>query len=441
MLETFIQHIASRRLILANERVLVAVSGGVDSIVLAHLFAQAPIPFSIAHCNFQLRGHESDMDEQFVTDLAAKYSADIHCRAFDTSDYAAQRGISIQLAARELRYAWFTELVDSGTVDVVATAHHADDNIETAMMNFFRGTGISGLRGMRERSGYIIRPLLSFRKSELLAYANANDLRWREDSSNAGVKYTRNFFRNKLIPAVSEAYPEAETNVLRNIERFRDVESIYRQAMDRIIRKTLIHSGPELFIPINKIITVPERATILFEIISKYGFTSGQLHDALSLMHAGEGRYIESSTYRIIKDRHRLLIAPKAKSDDNFFMIDEETTGVAFPSGQLSVRLVSGTNEIEKDNNVAMIDRSQLKYPLILRRKRAGDYFYPLGMKKKKKISRFLIDKKLSAPQKENVWVLESDRRIVWVVGHRIDDRFKVTEKSREVLMIRLEKR
>lgn len=437
-LETsFKETIKSRKLFSAGDRLSLAVSGGLDSVVLCELCKRAGYSFLIAHCNFQLRGEESQRDEDFVRKLARQFDVDFeHCR-FDTEQFANEHKLSIQVAARELRYTWFKELIAEKKADWILTAHHADDNIETVLMNFFKGTGISGLRGIPEKNDRIVRPLLGFRKSELLDFAKSTGLNWVEDSSNASDKYNRNYFRNQLIPLISQLYPKAEENILSNIHRLSEVEMIYHQAINQYKKALLEQRGNEYFIPVLKLAKQTPLNSIVFELVRDFGFSPAQSKEIIRLFDSDSGKFVQSATHRIVRHRKWLVVTPLILSENSIFVIEDGDQVV--DAGHFSLSVATNKTEYEKlksSTEIAQIDLQAIRFPLILRKSKPGDYFYPLGMKKKKKLSRFCIDQKLSKSDKDNVWVIESDKRIAWVVGHRIDDRFKLSPQSQSTLLI-----
>ena len=438
----FSQHLAEL-LHGSKERLLLAVSGGLDSAALCELCQLAGYDFIIAHCNFQLRGEESERDEKFVRELGKKYNKEVLVKRFDTEEFAKENKLSIQEAARELRYHWFEELIKEGKAKYTATAHHADDSIETLLMNFFRGTGVHGLTGIPERSSIAntIRPLLNFRKSELLEFAIQNKLDWVEDSSNASIKYTRNFFRNELLPALKKSFPQVEHNLLGNINRFKDADALYQLAITAIKRKLCKAKGNEIHIPVKQLMEFENRAVIL-EIIRDFGFTEGQIDEVIKLASAESGSFIQSpnAPFQIIRHRHWFIIAPLNTEQAGHFVIEEKTKHIDFPGGKLQFTFAdyseNGESKVPGSNQVAMLDAKEIKFPILLRKWKAGDYFYPLGMKKKKKLARFFIDQKLSKTDKEKVWVLEMDQKIIWVIGHRIDERFKLKPSTGKILNI-----
>lgn len=436
--DKFQQYISLHHLFTKDQQLILAVSGGVDSVVLVDLCAKAGYSLSIAHCNFQLRKEESDADELFVQSLGSKYNVTVHVKKFDTVAYAFDQKLSIQEAARVLRYEWFDELSTvNGQQSTVLTAHHADDNNETLLMNFFRGTGLHGLTGIPISYGRIKRPLLHFTKEELIAYARENNLQWREDASNQSSKYTRNFFRNEILPQVEKVYPQVKQNLQDNIQRFKEIEQLYQLSTQLIIKKLCRQKGAEVHIPIKQLLQYNNKA-LIYEIIKEYGFAEKQIDEVLKLCQADSGKFIDSPAlhFRIIKHRYWLIIAPAADSSAQHFAID----GVGnweLGIGNIQVKTLTNSQaSIPNAPNIAVLDASKIAFPLLLRKWKQGDYFYPLGMKKKKKLARFFIDQKLSKTQKENVWVLESNKKIIWVVGMRIDDRFKLLPATQTILQI-----
>lgn len=438
LLQRFIDNVKQQNLFSPKDKLLLAVSGGVDSVVLCELCKQAGYDFLIAHCNFQLRGEESERDEQFVKQLGTEYAVDVLVKKFDTEKYASENKVSIQEAARDLRYAWFEELAGTHTPTYLLTAHHADDNNETLMMNFFRGTGLRGLTGIPVSNNYIRRPLLSFAKEELITFSRENNLAFLEDSSNQSSKYTRNYFRNELIPSISKVYPQVKENLQGNINRFKEIEKLYQFSVGELKKKLCKIKGNEIHIPIKQLMGFNSRA-LIYEIISGYGFNEKQLGEVERLAESESGKYIQSpgSAYRIIKHRHWFIISPVQSTESANIVIEKGEKEVLFSFGKLILEETQNLKPSTSNQEVS-IDAKQLSFPLLLRKWKTGDYFYPLGMKKKKKLNRFLIDLKLSTTEKEKVWVLESNQRIIWVVGHRIDERFKITPATKNVLQFRL---
>lgn len=434
-----------------DDRLLLAVSGGLDSTVLAHLCHQAQRSFQILHCNFQLRGAESERDAAFVQAIAAQYGVAVSVQTFDTAAYATQTGLSVQEAARTLRYQWFEAQVqqllqqlphgfDRNRIHVL-TAHHADDNTETLLHHFFRGTGLRGLTGIPPAAGNIKRPLLPFTRFSLEQYARQQQRSWVEDASNTETYYTRNFLRHKVLPLLQQAYPHIQQRLQHNIQRFSETELLYRVAVDSFKKQFLFKKKLGWQIPIRALLPFRHTA-LLYELLSSFGFTEKQLPDVWKLTEGISGRYVQAAhkQYRIIRHRHWLLLTEVAAAEAGAITIDAAQQQVIFPEGILNLQLVSNaTVQLNSNPYVAQLDAHRIQYPLLLRPWKAGDYFYPLGLAKKKKIARFLIDLKLSLPQKEAVWVLESAGRIIWVVGLRLDDRFKRTNTTNTILTITLQ--
>lgn len=427
----------------ANNKFILAVSGGIDSVVLTDLFYKSGYDFIIAHCNFLLRGEESSRDELFITTLKEKYNKEVVIKHFQTKQYAEAHKISIQEAARKLRYEWFdnlrSQLSTANSQLSIAIAHNADDNIETMLMYMFRGTGIHGLTGMQayDKERKIIRPLLFATRKDIEAYAAENNLNWVEDSSNLTDKYTRNFFRHKIIPLAEAQFENARQNLLGNIQRFKDVAALYEQSIKMHKEKLIEQKGNEIHIPILKLKQTKPLDTVIWEIIKPYNFHAQQLTEIKKLFDAENSSYVASATHRAIKNRKHLIIAPVETSEANHILIEATNTTINFERGSLKLeKLAANGLQLAANTSIAYLDAIQIGYPLLLRKWKQGDYFYPLGMKKKKKLSRFFIDLKLSATTKENAWVIEMNKKIIWVIGYRIDERFKITPSTQEVLKI-----
>lgn len=440
LLNRFISHIEGLYPAIRHHSLLLAVSGGQDSVVLAELCRRAGFDFSMAHCNFQLRGEESNRDEAFVQALGQRYAVETYIRQFDTAGYAKQHGLSVQEAARAQRYQWFDALMNesgrSGTL--LLTAHHADDNIETLLMHFFRGTGLNGLGAIPPRNGSVIRPLLPFFRSELEDFAKTAGLEWVEDASNASVKYTRNYFRLELIPALEKVFPQVKHNLQDNILRFRETAGLYDLMVEQLLAKLVRKVQEEWHIPVKQLLAYRNRA-LIYALISRFGFREKQVDELIKLGSSQSGHYIDApdAPYRIIRHRHWFIISPIRPEASGNIVITENDKEIRFPGGLLQLDILRGDYDSSRVDE-QYLDLGQVQFPLLLRKWKAGDYFYPLGMRKKKKIARFLTDLKLSKTEKEDTWVIESAQRIICVAGKRIDDRFKVSGKTRSVLRIQL---
>ncbi|HOZ96935.1 MAG TPA: tRNA lysidine(34) synthetase TilS [Niabella sp.] len=432
--QAFVTFIQQKNLFTQKDKLLLTVSGGVDSVVLCALCRQAGYDFGIAHCNFQLRGKDSEADEKFVESLAAQMLVPFHVVRFETKTFAQENKIATQEAARVLRYKWFEEIRSTYQYQFILTAHHADDNIETLLMNFFRGTGIKGITGIREKNGWLRRPLLFARRMELESFLKEQALGFVQDQSNFSNDYTRNYFRNTVLPLIAKTYPEVTENLIQNIERFKEVEQIYKQRISQLRKKILTLQGDDIYIPVLLLKQTPAMQTVLLELLSPYGFKAVQLPELMHLLESETGRYLVSATHRILKNRKHLIVSPLKHPTENIVVIDA-LGKYSFEAGDITLNLLNEP-EISNDPNIACIDANKLQYPLLLRRWKMGDYFYPLGMDKKKKLSKFFIDNKLSLLQKENIWVLEMNKKIVWIVGQRIDNRFRVLNTTQSVLKI-----
>lgn len=444
MLSEFQEFIKNAGLCLPGERILLAVSGGMDSVAMAALFHKAAYPFGIAHCNFLLRGKESDAEEDFVKSLADHYRVALHLKHFDTKTYAADHGISIQMAARELRYRWFLEIREEFGYHRVATAHHQDDQVESFFINLSRGTGIAGLHGILPKKGPLIRPLMFATRDQIREFIAGEKLEYREDSSNDETKYLRNRLRHIILPEFEKLNPGFRENMLQTIRNIRHAEEIYNEAIRHTREEILETQGEETRIKISLLAGLKPLHTLAYELLNPYGFNARQAEDIVNSLEKESGRLFYSETHRLLIDREFILIAPfgdAAAVGD----VQKGSFFITAQSGEMTspVHLSWQTKDthslvMSDDRAVALLDAGRLKFPLEIRRWEQGDSFYPLGMKGKKKVSDFFIDEKLSRFDKERTWLLCSEGEIAWIIGHRIDERFKVTEATINVLEIRL---
>lgn len=424
-----------------NYHYVIAVSGGVDSVVASYLFKAAALPFVIAHCNFKLREAESQRDEDFVRQLAYDLNVPFYVEQFDTAHYAKENKLSIQVAARQLRYQWFASLQTKLSLPqkpyYLVTAHHANDAIETSLHHYFRGTGIEGLTGIKaiDKERKIIRPLLPFTKQTILEFAKENNIDFVEDSSNSSLKYKRNFLRNKLIPLLQEEFPAIEQNLINNLQRLQEVEEIYNQSIASTQKKLLVKEAGLHKVAILLLLKQKPLQTIVWEIFKVFSITALQIPEIIKLCTANNSAYLKTETHTILKDRNWLVISPSLPQQECFFIIEKEGSYTIYNSTFSCVKKQAINQEEAKKlpTNKAWLTANSLTFPLIVRSPKVGDYFYPLGMNKKKKLSRFFIDQKLSSQQKQAILVVESNKKIVWVVGYRINERCKVLENTKEV--------
>jgi len=441
MIDDFKQFILKEELFLPSGSILLAVSGGVDSIVMADLFHNAGFHFCIAHANFQLRGEESDRDELFVRKLAEKYKVQVFVRHFETAEFARNNKVSVQVAARQLRYEWFDDLLIKHGYVQVATAHHLDDQVETFLINLTRGTGIAGLHGIPLRQGKIIRPMMFTGRKEIEAYAAANKLDYVQDSSNTSVKYTRNRIRHKVIPQLEKINPAFRQSLTETIFLIRDAETIYQKTIEEKRKAILDVRGDSISIIADELFKLKPLATWAYELLSPFGFNISNIHDIIGLKDAIAGKEVISATHRLVRDRDHLIIVPlkKAPGKKIFFITAADLHhGIKSPV-HLSFEILDETpKKYDKPATSAYVDLEKLEFPLQIRKWRRGDYFFPLGMSQRKKLSDFFTDQKMSKIDKENQWLLCCREKITWVIGHRIDDRFKITSTSMRVLKITL---
>jgi tRNA(Ile)-lysidine synthase len=440
MLEDFKKFIQAENLVDNKVKTLLAVSGGLDSAVMAALFHKAGLHFGIAHANFRLRGKESERDEDFVRELAVLYHVPIFVKHFETAQFARANKVSIQVAARQLRYEWFDELLLSHGFDHVATAHHLDDQVETFLINLTRGTGIAGLHGILPRQGNLIRPLMFIGRKQIESYARENRIEYVEDSSNRSDKYTRNRIRHKVIPQLEIISPGFRHDLTQTIGFIRDAETIYRQAVEQKRKEIFIEKDDIILIPAEQFFSLAPLTTWAFELLSPFGFNLTNIRDIAGLADAIPGKEVRSDAFRLIRDRECLLIAPlEGNRGKTSFMIsidDLKQKSVRTPL-PLHFEIMDQTPSSFGDPaTIALLDLDRLNFPLTIRKWKRGDFFYPLGMSQQKKLSDFFTDQKFSRLEKEKTWLLCNGAKIVWIIGHRIDDRFKITSATRKILKI-----
>ena len=423
---------------LANSPILLGVSGGVDSMVLATLLLRSNKVFGVAHCNFGLRGAEADLDEQLVRDWCARNSVPFYCTLFPTQQKAAEWKKGIQETARDLRYEWFACLMQEHGYIRLATAHHANDNAETLLINLFRGTGIHGLHGIAHDTGTVIRPLLFAHRNTIVDWATENAVAWREDASNQKDDYLRNAIRLHVLPAVAQHLPQVVDNLNNTIERLTEAGQLYNSAIVRELKSLKEQRGRDVYIPINKLKYRTPLTTICYELLKPYGFGTHQTEQAIALMQADTGRYMSSATHRLIRHRNFLVLTATEEGSADIIKIESLPATVVADGHTYTFTVQDKPGSYPGGNEILFADMSLVSFPLTLRKWKTGDYLYPMGMgMKKKKVSRLLIDLKLPIHEKEKVWVLEAGKRIMWVAGIRTDERVKVKEHSSQVLVVK----
>ncbi len=440
LLEQFKAHWTEKHHVLSGQAVLLAVSGGGDSMVMADLFLKSDVIFAVAHCNFGLRGEASELDEQLVADWCKANKIKFHTIKFETKQRSQEWKKGIQETARNLRYEWFETIRKENNYSKIVTAHHANDNIETLLINLFKGTGISGLHGILPENGHIIRPLLFAPKEAIAAYAAGNGIIYREDASNDSDDYLRNAVRHNIVPSVVQWFPNAIENVNESIVRFGQAEQLYKKAIEQERRKLVQQRGQDYYIPILKLRHHEPLATICYELLSPFGFSSAQVPHVLNLMNSETGHYISSTSHRVIRNRDFLVVTTHTADTADLVVVDAAPCTIDTGKYRFSFTVQSKPKVIPADPNTAYLDMKMLEFPLLLRKWRMGDYFYPFGMKmKKKKVSRLLIDEKVPLHEKEDIRILECSKRIAWVSGIRPDERFRVKESTEQVLVVKRE--
>ncbi len=441
MLEGFQKYNTQHNLIQPNERAVLALSGGIDSMVLADLLLKTKVDFVVAHCNFHLRSEESDSDEKFVREFAEKHGVQCFVKHFETEKYAEEKGVSIEMAARDLRYVWFEELRQQLDCEKIAVAHHADDQAETFFINLLRGAGLRGLKGMQPKNGVIIRPLLWASREQIHQYAIENQILWREDHTNAESVYLRNKIRNQLLPVFDELHPEARQGLYKSLEHLSAENELYRELLKGKLNQIVELDGGLQSVPYSAFNILNSEFQLLFEWLRQYGFNTDQCHFIFEAMETGIGNKYFSPTHQLVIGRNELQLSEIKPVVDEEIQIEVGEEEIASPI-HLRFSHIEKSSDfvIDKSPIVAMLDADKVQFPLTLRHWRHGDRFYPLGMKGSKLLSDFFVDQRFTEAQKQNVFLLVSAKNeILWVVGQRIDDRFKVTNGTKSVFVCRLE--
>lgn len=436
MLAKLQKHIAHDFPFLEQKKLFLAVSGGLDSMVLVHLFQQLDFEIAILHCNFQLRGLESFGDQDFIQNYAQENNIPIFITQFDTTAFAKDYKLSTQVAARELRYSWFYEQLEANNFDYLLTAHHADDTIETFLINLTRGTGLEGLTGIPKQNDKVIRPLLCFTRQEIEHYAKENKIEWREDSSNASDKYLRNKIRHHLIPILKELNPNFMDSFQNTQNYLQDAQMLVEDASIMVYQQVAKQEEEAIFFDLNQLKKLPNYKSYLYQWLNEFGFTAWD--DIYDLVDSQSGKQVFSAEFRLLKDRDFLILSPlHAIDEEDEYHIDSSQNQINIP---LNLSFSKVTDISIGSNTTIFVDEDTLQFPLVLRHWKEGDSFQPFGMNgKSKKVSKLFKDEKLSLIDKENVWLLCSGTEIVWIIGMRQDDRFRITNTTKNLLKIQLE--
>ena len=434
MLQKFKQHLHQNFPFLEDSKLLIAISGGIDSVVLAHLCSQLNLNFSLCHCNFNLRGQESDDDEAFVKSLVKTLKTPVYTTSFETEKYAKKNKISIQVAARNLRYTWFYKLIDSKGYDYVLTAHNTNDNLETFIINLTRGTGLEGFTGIPPVNQKSIRPLLAFSRDEITLFAIKNEIIWREDKSNASLKYVRNKVRHKVIPILKELNPHVLESFQNTIEYLNESQSIINDAVKNVSTNVVSYENDLLKISCREIDKLSNKKGYLYQLLHGFGFTAWD--DIVSLISAQPGKQVFSKTHRLLKDRNFLIVTTinKNQSIKGPILIDQKVSEITKP---IKLTIQNTDDYTCKNNHQIIIDNDLINYPLSLKKWHHGDAMHPTGMTGSKKISQLFKDNKLSLLDKEKIWMLtDAKDHIIWVIGLRQDRRYLANKTSKSRLKI-----
>lgn len=436
MVSKFLSFTSSNNIAIKKAKTLVTVSGGIDSVTLAYLFSAAKLNFGIAHCNFNLRGKESDEDEMFVDKLAKTLNVKTHIVSFDTTEIARIKGVSIQMAARDLRYEWFEKIRGEFSYDFIATAHHKGDAVETVLFNLSKTCGLEGLHGIKVKLGDIIRPLLFAERRDIELFANENKITWREDSSNSSIKYSRNKIRHKVVPLLEDINPKAQEAIFNTSARIAEAEKFLNFAIKNVSDDLLNRDGDSIFIDKQLLQQTPGFTYVLFELLKPFNFNYNQAKSITKVLNNNSGKLIYSKSHVVNIDRSHLIVSPTPidngsvylKKQEGVFIIDElKVTTVIHDAHNYSI----------KNNKLVLgLDLNRLVFPLEVRKWQQGDIFYPLGMKGKKKLSNFMIDAKIPVNLKEQIRVVVSENNIAGILNHRLDRRFKIDENTKEVFEI-----
>jgi tRNA(Ile)-lysidine synthase len=432
MLTKFQNHLTSQFSFLKGKKLFIAVSGGIDSIVLVDLLHKLEYEIAVLHCNFSLRGAESDGDEAFVKSFCKERNIEVLVQKFDTKQFASDYKLSIQVAARKLRYDWFYEQLKNRNFDFILTAHHLNDSLETFLINFSRGTGLDGLTGIPAQNDKIIRPLLPFSREEIELYAEENAIQWREDSSNSSDKYLRNKLRHDVIPILKEVQPTLLSSFENTIKNLQQAQSLVNDASRIIYKEVVTEDDNSIKINLKKLTQLANYQAYLYQWLKDFGFVAW--NDIYDLVSAQSGKKVLSPEFSLLKDRDFFILTPKVGDEiTQEFLIEKEDGKVNIP---LKFTFCNVSDISVTDSNSIFVDENKLQFPLTLRKWQEGDFFYPFGMTGKKKLSKYFKDEKFSLIDKSTTWILCSDNQIVWIINKRMDDRFKVNNNTTTILKI-----
>lgn len=433
MLFKFQKHLSENLPFLKEKKLLLAISGGIDSMVLASLLKQLNFDVSLAHCNFKLRGEESDVDQNFISNFASENSLKLYVTSFDTNSFAQDNKVSIQVAARQLRYIWFHQLLEENQLDYILTAHHLDDNLETFLINFTRGTGLEGLTGIPVQNDKVIRPLLNFSREEITIFASENSIEWREDSSNSSDKYLRNKLRHDIVPILKSLNPSFLDSFQDTLNHLQQAKSLAEDASVLVYKEVVTEKDNQKFFRLFDLKRLPNYEAYLFQWLQPFGFKAWK--DIYDLTQAQSGKFVLSKDYRLLKDRDFLILEPVQSDEFSTYEIGVDQT-IKFP-----IKLKTSTvlkAALQNESNVIYVDKEKLKFPLTIRKWQEGDYFCPAGIDGKKKVSKYFKDEKFSLSDKESTWLLLSENQIVWIINKRQDRRFYIENTTNQVLKIEL---
>ena len=449
MLHAFLTYINEQKLFKPSEKVLLTVSGGKDSVAMLDLFCEANrndgrFRFSVAHCNFQLRGKDSDDDQIFVENLCKENKVVFHTKTFETKTYAKKNKVSIEMAARTLRYEWFESIRQELNCDYIATAHHLNDSIETVLLNLTKGTGISGLKGISAKKGHIIRPMLFASRREIDDYVTKKNLSWKEDSSNTSNDYQRNLIRNEVVPLLKKINPNFDETFARNLERFHSLETDFRKNFNQFKTMVMREENGIYFLKIANVKHWQSANYYLEELLKEFGFNYFQSKKIFNSLDRLSGKMFYSEHFTLLKDREELVISPPSSSEQTksiIISLEESNKEITFDYFDNIIKFtVLNIEEIdtnfERNNTILFADFDKITFPITLRKWQEGDWFIPLGMNGKKKISDFLVDRKISLNLKKRIFLLTSQDATIWIINHRADNRFKLTDATKKVLKV-----